>query len=136
MSDITAADQWLKKASLPQNGLASYLESLSLEWIVDGMLGEGKVLQSRVYDEATVKTLAEYLYRHTGMDSAFLHFFHGNALLSFSDLSLCFAAWLMCVYRKVVQELATGSCPRGALGDIIERWIASVENALIAVGAD
>ena len=61
MSDITAAEQWLENASLPQNGLASYLESLSLEWIVDGMLGEGKVLQSRVYDEATVKTLAEYL---------------------------------------------------------------------------
>ena len=40
------------------------------------------------------------------------------------------------VYRKVVQELATSSCPRGALGDIIDRWIASVENALIAAGAD
>lgn len=95
VSDITAAEQWLEKAYLPQNDLASYLGSLSLEWIVDGMLGEGKVLQSRVYDEATVKTLAEYLYRHTGMDSAFLHFFHGN-VLSFSDLSEGFAAWLMC----------------------------------------
>ncbi len=40
------------------------------------------------------------------------------------------------VYRKVIQELATSSCPRGALGDIIDRWIASVENALIAAGAD
>ena len=34
------------------------------------------------------------------------------------------------VYRKVVQELGTSSCPRGALGDIIDRWIAKVENAL------
>lgn len=40
------------------------------------------------------------------------------------------------VYRKVVQELGTSSCPRGALGDIIDRWIANVENALIAGGAD
>jgi hypothetical protein len=40
------------------------------------------------------------------------------------------------VYRKVVQELGTSSCPRGALGDIIDRWIAKVENALIAGGAD
>jgi hypothetical protein len=40
------------------------------------------------------------------------------------------------VYRKVVQELGTSSCPRGALGDIIDRWIATVESALIGGGAD
>jgi hypothetical protein len=40
------------------------------------------------------------------------------------------------VYRKVVQELGTASCPRGALSDIIDRWIARVEAALIAGGAD
>lgn len=40
------------------------------------------------------------------------------------------------VYRKVVQELGTSSCPRGALGDIIDRWIGRVENALIDGGAD
>jgi hypothetical protein len=40
------------------------------------------------------------------------------------------------VYRKVVQELGTSSCPRGALGDIIDRWIAKVEGALIDGGAD
>lgn len=40
------------------------------------------------------------------------------------------------VYRKVVQELGTQTCPRGALSDIIDRWIAKVEDALIAGGAD
>lgn len=40
------------------------------------------------------------------------------------------------VYRKVVQELGTTSCPRGALGDIIDRWIGHVEAGLIAGGAD
>jgi hypothetical protein len=40
------------------------------------------------------------------------------------------------VYRKVVQEISTSSCPRGALGDILDRWIARVENALIAAGTD
>lgn len=40
------------------------------------------------------------------------------------------------VYRKVVQELATKTCPKGALGDIIDRWIAKVEDALIDGGAD
>ena len=40
------------------------------------------------------------------------------------------------VYRKVVEGLATRSCPRGALSDILDRWIAKVEEGLIAGGAD
>src|SRR6202142_4761541 len=32
------------------------------------------------------------------------------------------------LYRKVVSELGTSSCPRGALGDIVDRWIAKVEH--------
>lgn len=39
------------------------------------------------------------------------------------------------VYRKVVQELGTRTCPRGALSDVLDRWIAKVENMLIAGGA-
>ncbi|MCA9678857.1 MAG: BREX system ATP-binding protein BrxD [Myxococcales bacterium] len=40
------------------------------------------------------------------------------------------------VYRKVVTELATQSCPRGALGDILDRWIGAIEDELVALGAD
>jgi hypothetical protein len=40
------------------------------------------------------------------------------------------------VYRKVVSELSTASCSRGAFGDILDRWVAHVEDALIAAGAD
>jgi hypothetical protein len=40
------------------------------------------------------------------------------------------------LYRKVVQELGTRSCPKGALGDIVDRWFARVENALVSGGAD
>lgn len=40
------------------------------------------------------------------------------------------------VYRKVVQELGTSSCPRGALGDVVDRWIGKVESALVDGGAD
>jgi hypothetical protein len=40
------------------------------------------------------------------------------------------------VYRKIVQELGTATCPRGALNDIVDRWIAKVEDALISGGAD
>ena len=40
------------------------------------------------------------------------------------------------VYRKVLTELGTASAPRGALGDILDRWIGRVEEALIAAGED
>lgn len=40
------------------------------------------------------------------------------------------------VYRKVMTELGTASCPRGALGDILDRWIGNIEDGLIAAGAD
>ena len=40
------------------------------------------------------------------------------------------------VYRKVMIELGTNVCPRGAMGDILDRWIAKVEDALIAGGED
>jgi hypothetical protein len=40
------------------------------------------------------------------------------------------------VYRKAVTELGTRNCPRGALGDILDRWIARIEDALIGAGAD
>ncbi|MCA9533904.1 MAG: BREX system ATP-binding protein BrxD [Myxococcales bacterium] len=40
------------------------------------------------------------------------------------------------VYRKIMAELGTASCPRGALGDILDRWIGAVEDSLIAGGED
>jgi hypothetical protein len=40
------------------------------------------------------------------------------------------------VYRKVLTELGTASCARGALGDILDRWIGRVEQALVAAGQD
>lgn len=40
------------------------------------------------------------------------------------------------VYRKVMQELSTPWCERGALGDLLDRWVARVEENLITGGAD
>jgi hypothetical protein len=40
------------------------------------------------------------------------------------------------VYRKVVTELGTSSCPRSALGDVLDRWVGRCEQALIDAGAD
>lgn len=40
------------------------------------------------------------------------------------------------VYRKVVSELSTDICPRGALGELLDRWVARVEDKLISAGHD
>jgi hypothetical protein len=40
------------------------------------------------------------------------------------------------VYKKVLTELSTASCPRGAFGDVLDRWIGRVEDALVETGED
>lgn len=40
------------------------------------------------------------------------------------------------VYRHIVSELGTRSCPRGALGDILDRWIGTIEESLTKLGHD
>jgi hypothetical protein len=40
------------------------------------------------------------------------------------------------VYQKVVSELGTSACARGALGDVMDRWIGGIESELIELGAD
>jgi hypothetical protein len=38
------------------------------------------------------------------------------------------------LYRKVVSGLGTPACPQGALGDILDRWIGSIEEGLLELG--
>ena len=38
------------------------------------------------------------------------------------------------LYKKVVGALSTPACPQGALGDILDRWIGSIEEGLIDLG--
>jgi len=38
------------------------------------------------------------------------------------------------LYRKVVGALSTPACPKGALGDILDRWIGSIEDGLVELG--
>lgn len=40
------------------------------------------------------------------------------------------------VYNKVVANLATASCERQALSDILDRWIGSIEEQLVDMGLD
>jgi hypothetical protein len=52
-----------------------------------------------------------------------------------SDNDLKFHAFDQ-VYWRVVNELGTASCPRGALGDVLDRWIGRIEAGLVAAGED
>ena len=38
------------------------------------------------------------------------------------------------LYRKVVSELRTPACAKGALGDILDRWIGGIEEGLAEIG--
>lgn len=40
------------------------------------------------------------------------------------------------VYQKVVSELGTSACPRGALGDVLDRWVGALEESLVELGHD
>ncbi len=79
-----------------RGGLAHYLDGLTLEWVLDGLLGK-KSLQSWVVDREAVETLLNHLYRHTGIDAAFLHFFLGEDPYTFASVGDAFAGWLICV---------------------------------------
>lgn len=96
--DLSTAEDWLQQATTQsQDGLATYLESLNLEWILDGIFGSDLILRSKISDEAALLILKEHLHRCTGISDAFLHLFHGSTSLTLQDLAEAFAAWLMCV---------------------------------------
>jgi hypothetical protein len=104
VSNIAAAEQWLEEAlAQPQDDLTHYLDSLNLEWVLDGLLGSEPSLKNKFAQESSLPILAEYLYRHTGMDQAFLDFYLRSKIYTFIELGEAFAAWLMCV--EYVQDL-------------------------------
>ncbi|MFM7425262.1 MAG: BREX-6 system phosphatase PglZ [Elainella sp.] len=96
--DLAAAETWLQQAiAQPQDGLAAYLESLNLEWILDGILGTDSILRSKIADAPALLTLKDHLHRHTGISDEFIQLFYGTTALAVQDLAEAFAAWLMCV---------------------------------------
>jgi hypothetical protein len=102
---LAQAEQWLaEKTAQNREGVAAYLDGLTLEWLLDGLLAEGEQLRERFCDRPALEALADHLYRHTGMDAAFRAFFIGGEALSVSNLRETLAAWLMCV--EYVDDLA------------------------------
>ena len=97
-ANLEAAENWLEEVTIhAKEGFAGYLESLTLEWVVDGLIGEEEILKSKCFDRESINILINHLYRHTGMDSDFISFYGRTTEPGFSDIGDIFAAWLMCV---------------------------------------
>ena len=95
---LTEAEQWLTTAlSKPQDNLSHYLDNLSLDWILDSLLGTEQTLKNKFANSKTLPLLAEHLHRYTGLDKDFIEFYLPNPDYSFEDLSHALAAWLMSV---------------------------------------
>jgi PglZ domain len=95
-TDLSTAETWLQQATTqPQGSLATYLDSLNLEWILDSTLGTDPTLRTKISHEADLIILKDHLHRHTGINDGFLQLFHGT--IAFQDFTEAFAAWLMCV---------------------------------------
>ncbi|RJP85374.1 MAG: BREX-6 system phosphatase PglZ [Desulfobacteraceae bacterium] len=95
---LESADAWLKEASInAKEGLTGFLESLTLEWVVEGLLCNEKKLQEKFFDKESLSILIDHLYRHTGLNTDFIYFYSSSDEPSFSDTGDIFAAWLMCV---------------------------------------
>ena len=98
MGDITAAEAWLQQSfSKEKPGLAGYLENFKPEEIFNRLLAKDNDLRSQVDKEDKLDLLLDYLNRHTGIDDSFIDFFRANIAISFDNLGLAVAGWLMCV---------------------------------------
>ncbi len=133
--DTNHVFEQLRKGVVPERGISAFavgVEKQRAEIRRQLMLAES--------GEGTVKFLRggygcgkTFMARLALLDAQALGF--ATSFVVVSDNDLKFHRFDE-VYRKVMTELGTASCPRGALGDILDRWIASVEEALVAAGED
>ncbi len=94
---LAAAEAWLARATVAEPGLAAWLDSFTPEWILEGLIAGGEQLAEHVSEPEQLATLLEHLYRHTGLDDAFLGFFLGAPPYELGGVRDAFAGWLMCV---------------------------------------
>lgn len=98
MEDIIAAESWLQQSlSKSKPGFAGYLENFKPEEIFNRLLTKDDDLHNRVEVQNNFNILLDYLNRHTGMDLRFCDFFLTGIPISFNNLGLVLAGWLMCV---------------------------------------
>ncbi len=140
MSTLTPRDaahvfEQLRKGLVPERGIDAFAVG------IDKQRGEiHRQLDLAKGNEGTIKFLRggygcgkTFMARLALLDAQEQGFATSFVVVSDSDLKF---HKFDDVYRKVMTELGTASCPRGALGDILDRWIGHVEDALIDAGED
>jgi hypothetical protein len=133
--DVGHIFESLRKGLVPERGLDAFAEG------IEKQRGEiHRQLDLARSDEGTIKFLRggygcgkTFMARLALLDAQTRGFATRFVVVSDNDLQF---HRFDDVYRKVVAELGTSSCPRGALGDILDRWIGKVEDGLIASGVD
>ena len=127
--------QELRGGTVPQRGLEAFAVG------IDRPRGEvHRLLDFVKNDEGTFKFLRggygcgkTFMARLAVLDAQSRGFATSFVVVSVNDLRFHQFAD---VYRHIVSELGTRSCPRGALGDILDRWIGTIEESLSKLGHD
>ncbi len=133
--DIQHIFECLRKGLVPERGMDAFAVG------IEKLRGEmDRQLELARNGEGTIKFLRggygcgkTFMARLTLLDALEKGFVTSFVVVSDNDLRF---HRFDDVYRKVMLELGTNVCPRGAMGDILDRWIAKVEDALIAGGED
>lgn len=133
--DMEHVFESLRKGLVPERGIETFAEG------IDKQRGElFRQLDLAKEGEGTIKFLRggygcgkTFMAKLAVLDARARGFATSFVVVSDNDLKF---HKFDDVYRKVVTELGTAPCPRGALGDILDRWIGRVEEGLMAVGED
>ena len=123
----------LRSGTVPSRGLDAFAEGIErhrkeLKRKLDevrGGEGDVKFLRGRYGCGKT------FMARLVEQDALALGFATSFVVVSVNDLQF---HKFDEVYRKVVSALSTPACPTGALGDILDRWIGSLEENLLKLG--
>ena len=140
MSSLTQKDvehvfESLRKGLVPERGIDAFAVG------IEKQRGEiHRQLDMAASGEGTIKFLRggygcgkTFMARLAVLDAQAVSFATSFVVVSDNDLRF---HRFDDVYRKVMTELGTSSCPRGALGDILDRWIGRIEQSLVAAGED
>ncbi len=134
-NDAEHVFQSLRQGTVPERGLEAFAVGIEaqrseIERMLDlAQKGEGltKFLRGGYGCGKT------FMARLATLDAQARNFATSFVVVSDSDLQFY---KFNDVYRKVIAELGTKTCPRGALGDILDRWVGKIEDKLIGLGDD
>ncbi len=96
---LADADSWLaQQVSTEREGLAARLEHVGPAVVLDGLINKNKLFSERVVTDANIEAIKAYLYRHTGIDDAWLVFFGADPKANVAtNVASAFIGWLLTV---------------------------------------